>query len=104
MNSTIAIVDYDPVWPVLFEEEARRIRAALGERVLRVEHVGSTSVCRLAAKPIIGVVLVVADAADEAAYAPALEAAGYILPNAASGIGKVMPTAGLCRLRSLVGL
>ncbi len=79
VNSTIAIVDYDPVWPVLFEEEARRIRAALGERVLRVEHVGSTSVCRLAAKPIIGVVLVVADAADEAAYAPALEASGYIL-------------------------
>src|SRR3989475_10113883 len=79
VNSTIAIVDYDPVWPVLFEEEARRIRAALGERVLRVEHVGSTSVCRLAAKPIIDIVLVVADAADEAAYAPALEAAGYIL-------------------------
>src|SRR5262245_23877892 len=79
LNSTIAVVDYDPVWPVLFEEEARRIRAALGERVLRIEHVGSTSVPRLAAKPIIDIVLVVADAADEAAYVPALDAAGYVL-------------------------
>jgi len=42
VNSNIAIVDYDPVWPVLFKEEARRIRAALSDRVLRIEHVGST--------------------------------------------------------------
>ena len=79
LNSTITIVDYDPVWPVLFEEEAGRIRAALGDRVLRIEHVGSTSVPRLAAKPIIDIVLVVADTTDEAAYAPALETAGYVL-------------------------
>jgi len=56
-----------------------RIRGALGDRVFRIEHVGSTSVPRLAAKPIIDVVLVVADTADEAAYLPDLEAAGYIL-------------------------
>ena len=79
VNSNIAIVDYDPVWPVLFEEEARRIRAALGDRVLRIEHVGSTSVPGLAAKPIIDIVLVVADTAKEGAYVPALEAAGYTL-------------------------
>ena len=79
VNGAIAIVDYDPVWPVLFEEEAGRIRAALGDRVLRIEHAGSTSVAGLAAKPIIDIVLAVADTADETAYAPALEAAGYVL-------------------------
>ena len=49
------------------------------QRVLRLEHVGSTSIPGLAAKPIIDIVLVVADSADEAAYVPALEAAGYVL-------------------------
>jgi GrpB-like predicted nucleotidyltransferase (UPF0157 family) len=51
----------------------------LGERVLRLEHVGSTSVPGLVAKPIIDILLVVADPADEAAYLPALERAGYVL-------------------------
>jgi GrpB-like predicted nucleotidyltransferase (UPF0157 family) len=59
VNSTITLVDYDPEWPVLFQREADRIRAALGDLVLRIEHVGSTSVPGLAAKPIIDIVLVV---------------------------------------------
>lgn len=75
----IELVDYDPAWPELFEREAEKIRAALGERVVGLEHAGSTSVPGLAAKPIIDIVLVVADSADEAAYIPALEAAGYVL-------------------------
>src|SRR5919199_1912063 len=75
----IQIVDYDPKWPRLFEREAERIQAALGDRVLSIEHVGSTSVPGLAAKPRIDVLLVVADSADESAYVPALEAAGYVL-------------------------
>ena len=79
VNDTIAVVDYDPAWPALFEEQARRIRAALAGRVLRLEHVGSTSVPGLAAKPIIDILLAVADSADEAAYVPALEAVGYVL-------------------------
>lgn len=79
VNSTIALVDYDPEWPVLFQREAQRIRAALGDQVLRIEHVGSTSVPGLAAKPIIDIVLVVADTANEEAFVPALEAAGYVL-------------------------
>ncbi len=73
------LVEYDPEWPRLFAREAKRIREALGERALQVEHAGSTSVPGLAAKPIIDIVLVVADSADEAAYVPALEAAGYVL-------------------------
>ena len=75
----ILIVDYDPEWPRLFEREAERIQAALGERVLLIEHVGSTSVPALAAKPRIDVLLLVTDSADEPAYVPALEAAAYVL-------------------------
>ncbi|HEY0698681.1 MAG TPA: GrpB family protein [Micromonospora sp.] len=78
-NAPITLSDHDPAWPILFEREAERIRAALGGRALRVEHVGSTSVPGLAAKPIIDILLVVADSADEPSYAPALEAVGYTL-------------------------
>ena len=56
-----------------------RIRDALGDAVLDLEHVGSTSVPGLAAKPIIDIDLTVADNRDEAAYVPRLEAAGFEL-------------------------
>jgi GrpB-like predicted nucleotidyltransferase (UPF0157 family) len=79
LAAPIQIVDYDPAWPRLFERAAQRIRAALGVRAILIEHAGSTSVPELAAKPIIDIVLVVADSADEAGYVPALEAAGYAL-------------------------
>lgn len=69
----------DPAWPALFAREAERIREALGAAALQLEHVGSTAVPELAAKPIIDVLLVVRDAADEASYAPSLEGAGYVL-------------------------
>ncbi len=75
----IQIVDYDPEWPRLFEREAERLRATLGDRVLLIEHVGSTSVPGLAAKPRVDMLLVVANSADESAYVPALEAAAYVL-------------------------
>jgi GrpB-like predicted nucleotidyltransferase (UPF0157 family) len=78
-NAPIALAEYDPRWPSLFEREAERIRTALGDRALRIEHTGSTSVPGLAAKPIIDITLLVPDSADEPAYAPALEAAGYVL-------------------------
>ena len=79
MSSRILIVDYDPQWPALYGREADRIRAALGSRALRIEHVGSTSVPGLVAKPIIDILLAVTDSADEAMYRPALEARGYLL-------------------------
>jgi GrpB-like predicted nucleotidyltransferase (UPF0157 family) len=78
-NAPITLADYDPGWPALFAREAARIRAALGDRVAQVEHVGSTSVPGLAAKPIIDILLAVPDSSDEQAYVPALEAAGYVL-------------------------
>ncbi len=78
-NATITLADYDPRWPALFAREADRVRRVLGPRAIMVEHVGSTSVPGLAAKPIIDIVLAVPDSADEDAYVPALEAAGYVL-------------------------
>jgi GrpB-like predicted nucleotidyltransferase (UPF0157 family) len=75
----VQLVDYDPDWPRRFQREADRIRAVLGERVVQLEHVGSTSVPGLAAKPIIDIMLIVPDSADEPAYIPDLEAAGYLL-------------------------
>ncbi|TMI11369.1 GrpB family protein [Candidatus Bathyarchaeota archaeon] len=78
-DAPITLVEYDPAWPKIFVREATRIKAALGERAIVVEHVGSTSVPGLIAKPIIDILLVVADSADEPSYVPALEAAGYVL-------------------------
>lgn len=77
--TSILIVDSDPRWPELFDREAARIHAALGHRVLLLEHVGSTAVPGLAAKPIIDILLEVLDSADEPKYVADLESAGYVL-------------------------
>ena len=76
---TLVISDYDSAWPSRFAELEARTRAALGEAALAVEHIGSTSVPRLAAKPIIDVLVVVADVDDESSYVAALEDAGFVL-------------------------
>jgi GrpB-like predicted nucleotidyltransferase (UPF0157 family) len=79
LAAPIPLVECDPEWPELYKREFERIRSALGGRELRIEHCGSTSVLGLAAKPIIDIILEVANSADEGAYAPALEMAGYVL-------------------------
>jgi len=76
---SITIVPYDARWPDLYAREAKRIRRLLGPRALSVEHVGSTAVSGLAAKPRIDIDLVVPDSADESSYVPSLESAGYFL-------------------------
>jgi GrpB-like predicted nucleotidyltransferase (UPF0157 family) len=78
-NGTITLVESDPNWPVLFDREAVRVRGALGPAVVQLEHVGSTSVPGLVAKPIIDILLVVRDSADEPSYVPALTGVGYRL-------------------------
>lgn len=75
----ITVTAYDPTWPEAFEELAAKVRRALGDRVLALEHVGFTSVPGLDAKPIVDVDLTVADSADEAGYRAALEAEGFTL-------------------------
>ena len=79
LTQPIAIRAYDPEWPELYAREEARIRSVLGGRVVRIEHVGSTSVPGLPAKPIIDVVLEVPDSSKEDLYAPDLKAAGYRL-------------------------
>jgi GrpB-like predicted nucleotidyltransferase (UPF0157 family) len=75
----IVVAEYDPIWPHWFESAAFRIREALGNKVLQLDHVGSTSVRGLPAKPLIDINMVVADTTDEDAYVPPLEAIGYEL-------------------------
>jgi GrpB-like predicted nucleotidyltransferase (UPF0157 family) len=79
LTKPIEIEEYDPEWPSRYEREAARVRAVLGERVVRLDHAGSTSVPGLPAKPIVDMVLEVPDSADEPAYVPDMEAAGYVL-------------------------
>jgi GrpB-like predicted nucleotidyltransferase (UPF0157 family) len=75
----VEVADPDPAWPRQYDRLAARIREALGRRVLQLEHVGSTAVADLAAKPIIDIDLAVADPSREQDYVPALESVGFRL-------------------------
>jgi GrpB-like predicted nucleotidyltransferase (UPF0157 family) len=78
-HADVRLQDHDPAWAERFHREAATIHEALGGRELRIEHIGSTSVPGLVAKPIIDILLVLDDPDDEMSYLPALEAAGYEL-------------------------
>lgn len=75
----VQVVRYDPTWPQKYRELEELVRNALGDRVLEIDHVGSTAVPGLAAKPVIDIALIVADSADEAAWVPDLEAKDFDL-------------------------
>jgi GrpB-like predicted nucleotidyltransferase (UPF0157 family) len=79
LNKTVDLEPYNPEWPRWYATLEGQIRETLGATVLMIEHVGSTSVPGLCAKPVIDVVLAVPDSADEGAYVPPLERAGYVL-------------------------
>jgi GrpB-like predicted nucleotidyltransferase (UPF0157 family) len=79
LNKTIDLEPYNPAWPRWYESLERQIREALGTTALMIEHVGSTSVPGLSAKPVIDMVLAVPDSADEASYVPPLERLSYVL-------------------------
>ena len=74
---SIVIAEYDREWPVQFEAEERRIRPVLGPVALRIDHVGSTAVPGLAAKPVIDIQVTVAGEPEAAACREPLEALGY---------------------------
>lgn len=76
---TVVIADADPTWPALYEAYAAALRSLLGVRLLLVDHIGSTSVPGLAAKPVIDIVAGIEDPDDEAAYLPHLVTAGWDL-------------------------
>ena len=73
----IVISEYDAKWPVLFEEEAHRLRTAFGSVALRIEHVGSTSVPGLAAKPVIDIQVSVASLVPHGRYVDTMATLGY---------------------------
>jgi GrpB-like predicted nucleotidyltransferase (UPF0157 family) len=77
-DPAIRIVEYDSAWPIAASQELGRIRAAVGPTAVRLEHVGSTSVPGLAAKPILDLQLSVASIEPTAAYADPLEDLGYL--------------------------
>jgi len=78
-NGPILLVEPDPAWASQFTRARSRIRAALGRRAVGIEHVGSTSIPGLPAKPILDIVLVVTDSSDESSYVPDLIGIGYRL-------------------------
>jgi 16S rRNA processing protein RimM len=73
----IEVVDYDPDWPQQFEAEASRLRDALADVAVRIDHVGSTSVPGLAAKPTVDIHVSVPDVYDREAYFPLMFGLGY---------------------------
>lgn len=75
----VVVVAYDPLWPNIYSTLASKIKNKLGSHLLKIDHVGSTAVPGLAAKPVIDIDLTVADAADEKTYLLALESLGYRL-------------------------
>jgi GrpB-like predicted nucleotidyltransferase (UPF0157 family) len=76
---TVVLAEPDPAWAVRFEGWRTRLTEAIGPAVVRIEHIGSTAVPGLAAKPIVDVLLAVRDATDEPSYVPGCEAAGLEL-------------------------
>ena len=77
MTQHIEVVPYDPAWPEMYEEEKRLILQILGEQLIAIYHIGSTSVPGLAAKPIIDIMPVVRDVGQIDRLQPAFEAIGY---------------------------
>jgi GrpB-like predicted nucleotidyltransferase (UPF0157 family)/chloramphenicol 3-O-phosphotransferase len=77
-RSPVVVADYDPRWPALFERLARPVREAVADMGARVEHIGSTSVPGLAAKPIIDMDVAVASTADVPQAIERLRGLGYV--------------------------
>lgn len=74
----IRIVPYDPPWPVRFAELARTLRRALGDVALRIDHIGSTAVVGLAAKPVIDIQVSVAALEPTAPFRDPLQRLGFV--------------------------
>lgn len=97
----VQIVDPDPHWPAIYAEWEQRIRTALGDTAVDVQHIGSTSVPGLPAKPVVDIDVTVPDLEDEAAFTPGLLGLGLILairepeqrffrPDVAAGAARVV--------------
>jgi len=78
LNRPIQVEDYDPRWPFLFEQEKARITAILGNRVSMVEHIGSTAIPGMTAKPVIDIAVGIRSLSQARTYIPCLEGLGYV--------------------------
>jgi GrpB-like predicted nucleotidyltransferase (UPF0157 family) len=86
-DPAVRIVDYDPEWPALADTELRRIEEALGEAAVRLEHVGSTAVPGLAAKPILDLQLSADAIEPRERYVEPLARIGYLFVPAPESPG-----------------
>ncbi len=77
MKNKISISNYDPRWPLLYEEEKALILGAIGDKIVAIEHVGSTAVPGLGAKPVIDIMVAVEKLADVEDFVTPLAAIGY---------------------------
>ncbi len=77
VDDPVVVVPYNEAWPSLFEEERARIERAIGPWVEQIEHVGSTAVPGLAAKPVIDIMVGVKSLDDTPIFVERLEAIGY---------------------------
>lgn len=69
--------EYDPKWAEMFEQEAERIRKLLGDKITRIEHIGSTSILGLASKPIIDIAIEIPSSEDAEFLIEPLATLGY---------------------------
>ncbi|HUP83747.1 MAG TPA: GrpB family protein [Candidatus Limnocylindria bacterium] len=93
----IEIVEYDPMWPARYEEMRARLARALGTAAVRIDHVGSTAVPGLAAKPIIDIQISVQKVEDAAAFNGAIESQGFASRMIEPGHHYFRPPPGLPR-------
>lgn len=100
-DDPIEIVDHDPAWVGLFGEIAATLEEGLGATALRVEHIGSTAVPGLAAKPVVDVLVAVPDPHDEASFVQGVEAAGVVLRSRDEGHRYFRPAPGFLRDRQV---
>jgi GrpB-like predicted nucleotidyltransferase (UPF0157 family) len=87
-DPAVRILDYDDAWPALADAELRRVEEALGEVAVRLEHVGSTAVPGLAAKPIIDLLVCVDSIGPRVRYVEPLERLGYLFAPAPESAGR----------------
>jgi GrpB-like predicted nucleotidyltransferase (UPF0157 family) len=97
-SDPVEVVDYDPAWPARFEAMRAKLAASLGSVALRIDHVGSTAVPGLPAKPVVDIQLSVADVEDIDAYRAGIEAHGIVLRYVEPGHRYFRPRPGVPRL------
>ncbi|MBP9701451.1 MAG: GrpB family protein [Candidatus Pacebacteria bacterium] len=76
--SHLEVREYDPKWPEIFEQEAERIKSLLGDKIARIEHIGSTSITGLASKPIIDIAVEIPSSENIESVIEPLATLGYV--------------------------